>query len=179
VSREQAIEYIQAWLADQEETLEQSKPFREKYGITGADELQRASIQWVLRNPDMHTVCLSLRDFDLIDKLVPLSGTEMTVASARVLEDYRLAYGSHYCRHGCTQCLQACPHRVPVSTIMRYSYYYAAQKRERYAMAKYAALDGPDASQCLSCTAPCRGACPHRNPIQANLVKAHLRLSLA
>jgi predicted aldo/keto reductase-like oxidoreductase len=95
------------------------------------------------------------------------------------LESYRHAFASAYCRHGCTACSGACHRAVPVSTIMRYTYYFTAQGRERHAMSKYSALGPAAAEPCLSCDGDCRGACPHGVNIQANLVRAHLKLSLA
>jgi len=64
-------------------------------------------------------------------------------------------------------------------TIMRYSYYFAMQRREKYAMGKYANLDGKTAEQCMNCHAPCVHACPHGVNIQANMKTAHSLLTLA
>jgi predicted aldo/keto reductase-like oxidoreductase len=50
--------------------------------------------------------------------------------------------------------------------------------REKYAMTKYARLDGRDASLCESCSAPCAGCCPHGVDIRSNLVRAHDLLTM-
>jgi predicted aldo/keto reductase-like oxidoreductase len=68
---------------------------------------------------------------------------------------------------------------IPVSTIMRYSNYFAGQGREKFAMTKYAALGGRDGSVCMTCTAPCKGACPHGFSIKGNLIRAHNLLTIA
>jgi len=179
MSREDAVARIQRYLKREEEGLAKARPFIDKHGFTTNDELRTASIQWVLHNPDMHTVCVGMKDFDDIKKFVPLSGTSMDRATADFLRDYEVAMGSRYCRHGCVECGPACPHDLPVSTIMRYSYYFHAQGREKHAIERYAALGEHNASMCLLCDAPCTGACPHRVNVQAHLLKAHSLLRLA
>jgi aryl-alcohol dehydrogenase-like predicted oxidoreductase len=57
------------------ESYEGSKPFVAKYGITTQDELDLKSLQWVLANPDAHTICPSMPTFDDLDRILPLSGT--------------------------------------------------------------------------------------------------------
>jgi uncharacterized protein len=178
-AREVAIQRIVAWLESQEGVSEQIKPFADKYGIKTQEELQKTCIQWVLKDKRMHTVCVSTPDFESLDACLPLSGTKLSVAGEMFLRDYHLAMNNRYCRHGCTTCVALCPEQVPVSTIMRYSYYFTRQGREKHAMAKYAALAGKDAGKCLACAAPCTGACPHGVAIQANMFKAHSLLTLA
>jgi len=179
MTREQAIQRMQEQFKSQQESYEKTRPFIEKYGITSQEQLRLLSIQWVLQNPRMHTVCVSFADMELIDKVVPLSGTKLSEAGQRFLEDFELAYNIQYCRHGCHLCVDACPHHVPVSTIMRYAYYYACQGREKEAMVKYARLMGGEVSPCLGCEAPCVQACPYGVAVSANLMQAHALLRFA
>ena len=166
-------------MAEQQQNLKKAAPFIEKHGITTAEELRATAVKWVLANDDMHTVCLRMPTFEDIERLVPLSGTTLDRAELDLLRDWDRAYGSEYCRHGCTDCAAACPHQVPVSTIMRYAYYFQAQGREKYAMGKYGSLQEPRALACLACDGPCRTACPHSVNAPAHLMKAHALLSLA
>ena len=181
-TREEAIERIKAYLEREkprfEESFALSKPFIEKHGIKTQDELDMKSLQWVLRNEDAHTLCPSTPTFDALDKVLPLSGTKLSSAGAQFLEEYARVYGAYNCRFGCTDCSGACPHDVPVSTIMRYAYYYRKQGRQKHAMRKYARLDLQNASVCLDCNAPCVGACPHGVQAQARLFEAHGLLTL-
>ena len=158
---------------------EQTKPFADQYGIQTEEQLKLGSIHWVLQNPDMHTACIAFTDFDLVNKVVPLSGTKMTSAAEAMLQQVAQALDSQYCRHGCTECMAQCPHEVPVSTIMRYAQYYEWQGREKAAMSLYAGLDGPDASPCRDCSGPCLGSCRFGLDIQSNMFQAHDLLTLA
>jgi predicted aldo/keto reductase-like oxidoreductase len=179
-TREKSIQEIEEWLASQKEAYEKTAPFREKYGIKSPAELRVVAAKWVLQNPDMHTVCLGMRDFEQVDRFVELSGSRLTVADTRFLDDYRLAHNSLYCRHGCSECLGACSENVPVNTIMRYSYYFTGQGREKEAMGKYARLAMNNGARCLECTATsCDGACPHGLDIRANVLSAHSLLTIA
>jgi ferredoxin len=88
-----------------------------------------------------------------------------------MLQECKLALNSQYCRHGCADCSATCPHDVPVSTIMRYAYYYEGQGYEKYAMTQYAGLEG--------CAGDCSGACPYGVDILPNMLQVHDLLTLA
>jgi predicted aldo/keto reductase-like oxidoreductase len=178
-TREEAIQRMQERLKSQQENYEKTKPFVEKYGVKTEDQLRLASIQWVLQNSAMHTICISFSDYDLIDNVVPLSGTKMSEADRQFLEEYKLGYNNQYCRHGCNLCVEKCPHQLPVSSIMRYAYYYKCQGREKDAMQKYAKLNGLNATHCMTCNAPCLKSCPYGVHAQANLLEAHSLLTFA
>ncbi len=186
LSREQALGQFYDYLrrdrkqeGSDEETVEATRPFAERYGVVNNEDLRLVSVRWVLSNPDMHTVCLGLTGFDELDKFVARSGEKVDRAASEFLDAFQLAYNNRYCRHGCNLCVESCVHNLPVSTIMRYSYYFAMQRREKYAMGKYANLDGKTAEQCINCHAPCVHACPHGVNIQANMKTAHSLLTLA
>ncbi len=177
VTGEAAYERIRAHIERQkpefEKGLAEAKPFIEKHGIKTQDELDMKSYQWVLRNPDAHTICPSMPSFDLLDKYLPLTGTELSSAGLRFLDEYAKVYRSRNCIVGCKDCFGACDDDVPVSTILRYAYYYRKQGREKHAMRKYAKLGAKHAGVCLGCNAPCNEACPHGVAVQAQLFEAH------
>jgi len=177
-SKEEAFDRIKGMIAEQQEDYEKTKPFAEKYKIKTDSQLRLASLQWVLNNPDICTVCMRIKDFDGVDMILPMSGTKLSRANHRFLRDFEYAFSNQYCRHGCRDCMDRCPHKLPVSTIMRYSYYFAMQGREKESMIKYAGLNGHDASFCFNCDAPCKRGCPYGVSIQANLVNAHSLLTV-
>jgi aryl-alcohol dehydrogenase-like predicted oxidoreductase len=176
--REAALREIQEYADAQNQFVERTQRFAERYGIENDEALQLASIQWVLQNRDMHTACISAWNFDFIDKIVALSGTRLTAPADELLRESGSALDSQYCRHGCVTCMDRCPFDVPVSTIMRYAYYFEAQGRERYAMSAYAALDEAGAAPCKDCAGLCAGACSYGLDIQRTMLQAHDLLTL-
>ena len=177
-SREEAIEEIKSWQEHEKSSYEKTRSFVEKYKIKTEDELRKTSIRWVLNNEDMHTVCLSFNSFDLVDKLIPLSGSKLSRTDQEFLDDYRKVYNDQYCRHGCFACLESCPNKVRVNTIMRYVYYFKWNGQEKEAMRQYAGLNHHNAASCQNCSAPCLTACPHHVNIKACLTEAHSLLRL-
>jgi len=178
-SREAALRELRSYSDAQNEFVERTQTFADRYGIENEEALQMVSIQWVLQNPEIHTACISAWSFDFIDKIVALSGTRLTPAADRLLQESRLALDTQYCRHGCVECMKSCPLNVPVSRIMRYAQYFEAQGQERHAMSEYAALDGPRAAACRDCPGYCTGACRHGLAIRLNMLRAHHLLTLA
>ena len=164
---------------DPENMTDVQKSFAERHGLRTADQLRFGSIQWVLQNPDAHTVCVSLNDFDNIDRVVAISGTRLSQPDEELLNGLAQSVDARYCRHGCVECAGACPKEVPVSRIMRYAYYFEGQGREKHAMSRYAQLAGSKGSVCVGCSAPCETACPHGFQIRTQMSKAHSLLTLA
>ena len=65
--------------ARRQKKYEKSKPFIDKYSLKTKEQLQKASLKWVLENSDMHTVPTALMNsFDEVDKFIPLSGTKLS-----------------------------------------------------------------------------------------------------
>jgi predicted aldo/keto reductase-like oxidoreductase len=110
--------------------------------------------------------------------MIPLSGSKLSRADQKFLDDYRKVYNDQYCRHGCFACLESCPNKVRVNTIMRYVYYFKWNRQEKEAMRQYAGLNHHNAADCQNCSAPCLTACPHHVNIKACLTEAHSLLRL-
>jgi len=150
-----------------------TEAFLKKHGISGPEKTRDAAIKFCLNNPGVHAVCPSINSFEALEAYLSLSGQKLEIADADVLDDCREAYGDAYCRHACGLCEPSCPRGVPVNTVMRYEYYFAAKGREKEAMGLYAALGGRGAEACAGCSGPCEAACPYGVPIQAKLMLAH------
>jgi aryl-alcohol dehydrogenase-like predicted oxidoreductase len=152
--------------------------FLKKHGIEGAEKARDAAVKFCLSNPGVHTVCPSINSFEELRTFVSLSGQRLEIADEAVLADSRAAFGDSYCRHACGLCEPACPHGVPVNTIMRYEYYFAAKGREKEAMGLYAGLgQARAAGECAECPGYCEAACPYGVAIQSRLFAAHERLT--
>jgi predicted aldo/keto reductase-like oxidoreductase len=153
--------------------------FIRKYELENPEEIKEAAVRFVLENPNVNTVCCSIRNFDELERFVGLSGTRLSDWEKTKLAAYKEGCGELYCRHACGLCEPQCPYQVPVNAIMRYNHYFEAQGREKYAMSRYAAIPGAKADQCRNCRGYCETACPYNVAIQGMLVMAHHQLSLA
>jgi len=158
--------------------MEGAEPFKTRYGLRTDEEIRDAAVKFCLNNPLVHTVCPSMNTFDELDTYLALSGQRLTESETGLLAAYERDYGRFYCRHACGLCEADCPSGVPVNTIMRYDHYFRAQRREKEAMSKYAALDRSNASFCFDCSGNCQRACPYSVPVQGLLCLAHQALTL-
>lgn len=172
-------EYYQKALVKFKAKYEQAEEFLKEHNLEDPGEIREAAIKFCLNNPNVNSICISFRNFDDVAKYVKLSGTRFTPADVALLDVYSKSFGHFYCRHACGQCESSCPQNVAVNTIMRYNHYFAAQGREKYAMARYAKLASRVADQCQNCTGHCESVCPYKVPVQTLLVLAHRNLTLA
>ena len=162
-----------------EKKVERAQDFIKKHNLTSEKEIGDAAIKFVLSNPNVHTVCATVLNYDETRAYLRLSGSRLKPKDKKLLSAYSRECGSLYCRHACGVCEPHCPHEVPVNTIMRYDHYFVSQGREKHAMAKYAALESAKADKCQSCAGYCESACPYGVPVRALLATAHQTLSLA
>jgi hypothetical protein len=140
---------------------------------------RQALLKWMLAQPNIDTIAVTMRTVEEIDELVAASGKpSLSEEEKGVLEGYRMLLDPEYCRPGCGACLRSCPHGVPVHDILRYSLYFRSYSREKYAMGLYAKVPrGRSATRCISCEGRCKEACPHGIPIRAKLIEAHATLT--
>jgi predicted aldo/keto reductase-like oxidoreductase len=147
---------------------------------TERESFAQAAFKWVLSNPDVSGLVVSMSTFEHIDEYIYASGRPLESADVELLEKYDRLIARDYCRPGCGDCLDSCPYGVPVNDIMRYAMYSENYGREKDAMRKYARIDpARNASHCLGCSAPCERACDYGLPIRDKLVHAHQLLSFA
>ncbi len=164
--------------AQSEERAAKTRAFLEKHGLSGPEQARAAAIKFCLDNPDVDCVCPTINTYGDLDAFLALSGAPMTAQDAAVLKDCADAGGAYTCRFACGECEASCPRGVPVSSIMRYEYYFRAKGQERSAMADYAALGDRGAAACAECDGPCELACPYGVPVRGRLMTADARLTL-
>ena len=152
--------------------------FKTKYKLSTFDEVRSAAIRFVISNPDVHCVCPTILTFEDLEFYVALSGKRLSPIESQMLAEYTSVFSEFYCRHACGECESQCPRGVPVNTIMRYNHYFLSQRREKYAMLKYASLPTHKADSCSQCNGHCQKACPYNVPIQGLMTLAHQNLSL-
>ncbi len=165
-------------VARMEKKLESAQEFIERHNLKSDKEIRDAAMRFVLSNPNVSTVCVTVLNFGEMRDYLKLSGSRLGPQDKALLSAYSKECGSLYCRHACGLCESECPHQVPVNTIMRYDHYFVSQGREKYAMAKYAALKSHKADRCQDCAGHCEAACPYGIPVKALLAAAHHTLTL-
>jgi len=127
---------------------------------------EQAAFRWVLSNPDVDALIISMNKPKQIDDYLAASGTaRVTRSDLRLLEGYAAKNGALYCQHACNACAASCPHGVEVSEVLRTRMYDVDYRDPELAREDYAKLE-VGASPCLGCDgAPCAGACPNGIPI--------------
>lgn len=144
------------------------------------ESFAQAAFKWVLSNPDVSGLVVTIAHFPQIDEYLFASGQALSPKDVALLEKYDEQIATIYCRPGCGECLESCPADVPVDDILRYRMYAESYGQERDAMRAYAQVDpGRTAANCATCPAPCESACPFEIPIRKRLVEAHRLLRWA
>jgi len=153
--------------------LNDMRPF-EKGGATFA----QAAFRWVLSNPDVDGLIISMTGSDRIDEYLGASGWRSAASDdLPLLWQYAQMHGTSYCRHACNDCEGACPYGVPIADVLRTRMYAQDYGDMRLARSEYALL-GAGASACLTCVQPpCTGACTHGLPIDKLLAPMHRMLA--
>jgi hypothetical protein len=153
--------------------LNDMRPF-ERGGATFA----QAALRWVLSSRSVDTLIISMTGRDGIDEYLGASGWQSTAAEdLPLLRRYARMHGATQCRHGCQDCLSACPYGVPIGEVLRTRMYAVDYGDARLARDEYVLLAG-GAAPCLSCAArPCQSACSHGLPIERLLAPTHRLLT--
>ena len=153
--------------------LNDMRPF-EKGDATFA----QAAFRWTLSNRNVDGLTISMTSREVIDEYLGASGGQPAAAEdLPLLRRYARMNGGSYCRHGCQDCLSACPYGVPIGEVLRARMYAVDYGDLSLARSEYATLPA-GAAPCLSCAAqPCLGACPHGLPIARLLAPTHRMLT--
>jgi len=128
----------------------------------GGATYSQAAFRWVLSNPNVDGLIVSMTNREAINEFVGASGFR-TVQSEDLplLRRYASINGASYCRHACNACEDSCPAGVAIADVMRTRMYAIDYRDLRMAHAEYAMIEHNGAA-CLSCSAkPCAAACPH------------------
>jgi len=138
----------------------------------------QAAFRWVLSNPNVDAVIISMTSHEKIDEFLGASGaTDLAAGDLALLGRYAHANGMTYCRHACDDCAGACPFGVQISDVLRTRMYATDYEdlvfaRDEYAMIKH------NASPCLSCSGePCQSACTHGIAIDELCAPTHKMLA--
>jgi len=142
------------------------------------DSFVQASFKWVLSNPDVSGLVISLWERAQLDEFLHASGKPPTPSDLAVLRRYDELVASNDCRPHCGVCLGSCPEGLAIHDVLRHRMYFEGFGAEKEAMRLYSKLE-TQADVCVGCDAPCANACPYGVPIPERTREAHSLLSLA
>lgn len=142
------------------------------------DSFTQASFKWVLANPNVSCLVISLWDRDQLDEFFYASGQRPGQADYALLERYDELTRAKQCRPHCGICLDACPEQLAIHDVLRHRMYFENFGAQKEAIRLYASLE-KQADVCLSCDAPCSAACPYGIDIPTRTREAHALLSLS
>lgn len=138
----------------------------------------QAAFSWVLSNPDVDALIITMRSEADIDEYLGASGASgVSTAQRALLDQYAHLNGANYCKHACNLCSDSCPYGVPISDVLRTRMYATDYQDVEFARDEYALLE-TNASACLSCSGePCQDACPNGIQIDELCAPTHRMLS--
>lgn len=132
----------------------------------GGHTYAQAAFRWVLSNPDVDGLIISMRTRENVDDYLGASGARAVAREdLELLGRYVAANSRSYCRFGCSVCESSCPDGVQISDVLRSRMYAVSYGEQEMGRSTYASLE-TDATSCLSCShQSCLGACPYGLPI--------------
>ncbi len=154
--------------------LNDMRPY-EQGGATYA----QAAFRWVLSNPNVDALVISMTSKERITEFLGGSGWKRTSRrDLPILKKYAQLNGASYCLHACNDCAGACPENVPIADVLRTRMYARDYRDLRLARAEYSLL-GAGAGACLDCThQACAGSCTHGLPIERMTAPTHRLLTV-
>lgn len=142
-----------------------------------ATAYSQAAFRWVLSNPAVACLVISIKEQAHLDEYLYASGQQPKATDVALLEKYDRLTAGDYCEPHCGECLSSCPKGLPINDVLRYSMYFKHYGWEKEGMRQYAKLD-VNASECVGCPAPCAGSCPLHIPIRQKMIEADRLLTL-
>ncbi|MBT6573100.1 MAG: aldo/keto reductase [Gammaproteobacteria bacterium] len=142
-----------------------------------ATSYTQAAFKWVNSDPNVSCLVVSFFENEHLDEYLHASGQSLTEADVAVLDKYDDLIAGTHCFSSCGDCLNSCPESLPINDVLRHRMYFEDYGDEKEAMLLYAALD-KQADKCVTCSAPCTGACPEDIDIKFRMVGAHERLTM-
>ena len=137
----------------------------------------QAAFKWVLSNPAISGLVISLWESAQLDEFLYASGEAPSSEDLACLQRYDDLVTSTHCRPHCGACLGQCPEELAIHDILRYRMYFEHYGAQKEAMRLYSELE-KQADPCISCSAPCANACPYGIPIAQSTREAHALLSM-
>jgi predicted aldo/keto reductase-like oxidoreductase len=137
----------------------------------------QAAFRWVLSDPAVDGLVVSMTSNEEIDEYVEASGQRgPKPEDLALLARYELRNRGTLCLVGCADCADRCPSSVPIGDVMRTRMYDLDYGLPAIARTEYGRLP-TDARACLECSgAPCANACSEGLDIAGLTRDTHRRL---
>jgi predicted aldo/keto reductase-like oxidoreductase len=137
----------------------------------------QAAFRWVLSNPAVDGLVVSMNNREMIDEYVEASGSGPPDAEDfALLARYESRNAGNSCLIGCGICAESCPASVPIPDIQRMRMYALDYGLSEVARREYRSLP-LNAAACLECDgARCASACPNGLPTASRNLDTHRRL---
>ena len=155
-------------------------------GAKGADldrfrdrqaSFKQAALKWVLSNPRLSNLVISISSRRQVDEYAPASGQALGAADQEVLAEYAALFSTEVCRF-CNACEAACPGDVRIADVLRFSMYHHEYGETETAGEAYARLLSAErAEHCAECVGHCASACAYDLPVKTLLLRAHAALA--
>ncbi len=137
---------------------------------------KQAALKWVLSNPRLSNLVISISNRRQVDEYAPASGQTLTAADQDVLAEYAALFSTEVCRF-CNACESACPGDVRIADVLRFSMYHHEYGEPERAAEHYARLLSAErAEHCSSCAGYCASSCAYDLPVKTLLLRAHAAL---
>lgn len=156
-------------------------------GAKGADldrfrdrqtSFKQAALKWVLANPKLSNLIISISNRKQVDEYVAASGAPLAAADRALLDEYQARFSNEVCRF-CNACEPACPDDVRIADILRFAMYFHDYGQEGRGVESYARLVAAErAAHCSHCAGFCEAACDYDLPVKSLLIRADAALSL-
>lgn len=137
-----------------------------------AGAYSQAAFRWVLSNPAVSCLVISISTHGHLDEYLYASGTSAQPTDVALLAQYDRLTAGDYCQPHCGQCLDSCVYELPINDILRYRMYAKDYGWEHEGRRLYAKLQ-QNAAACVGCAAPCANTFPIGVPIQEKMLDAH------
>lgn len=157
-------------------------------GAKGADldrfrdrqtSFKQAALKWVLANPKLSNLIISISNRKQVDEYVAASGAPLAAADRALLHEYQARFSNEVCRF-CNACEPACPDDVRIADILRFAMYFHDYGQEGRGVESYARLVAAErAAHCSHCAGFCEAACDYDLPVKSLLIRADAALSLS
>jgi len=130
----------------------------------------QAAFRWVLANPAVSCLVVSIVDERQIDEYLFASGEAPRSEDQALLERYDTLVAGDYCQPHCGRCRDVCPAGLPIDDILRARMYRLDYAWDSEAVRVVTRLQAA-AEACVACPAPCARLCPQGIDIRRRVLE--------